>query len=387
MITFNLKPRYYFGDTALEGLSIELKRKKFKKAYIIYGQNSIKENKIYDEIIDILHKENLNYAEFEGIEPNPKDSTILKAIEHGEKNEIDLIIAVGGGSVIDASKVIATLITNKNKYPSVWDYVTNPKNLGQLPIPIISIITLAGTASENNACSVITNDLKKWKASVMQPYAIPYVAIVNPKYTFTVNEWQTASGIFDCFSHLLEQFFGKETFGWTKEIIYANLKVLWKYGRIVLKEPTNYEARANILWTTTMSLNGITSFNSDSDWTVHLIEHAFSGIWNITHGAGLALITPIYLEVRAKREQWFCEKLNMIGKELFNTTSISETINLIKNFILSLNLPLKWNQFKEIIDFTSQNETDLLEHIMRFGGTEEYKEMYQEIITKIKENV
>lgn len=380
---FNLKPRYYFGEGAIKGLSTEFKKRQFKKAMILYGKGSIKKNGVYNDVVNQLNESNLEFVEFSGIEPNPRLETIEQAIDFTIGNEVDVIIAVGGGSVVDASKVIATLAKNRTRYSSAWEYVTNPKPLQQLPIPIISVITLAGTASENNGGSVITNWEKKLKVGVMQEYAIPYVSIEDPTYTYSVNEWQTASGIFDCFSHLLEQYFGQNTFEWTKEIIFANLRVLLKFAKNAIDNPSNFISRANILWTTSMALNGTTSFASDSDWNVHKIEHAFSAIWDITHGAGLAFITPTYLEVRAEKEEWFKNKVTNLGREVFKVKNFEETILFLKDFISVIGLPLKWSQFEEIKEFNDENVESLVEHAIRFGDKSN-KELYLEVVKRLQ---
>lgn len=381
---FHLKPKYYFGDNAIQGLEKELKLKSFKKVMILSGKSSIFKNGIYDQITNILNSVGVEFVVFSGIEPNPRDTTLDKAIELGRYENVDLIIAAGGGSVIDASKVIATLITNTN-YDNSWDYVKDNSNITNKPVPIISIITLAGTASENNSGSVITNEALKEKCSVLSVYATPYVAIEDPRYTFTVNKWQTASGIFDCFSHLLEQYFGEQTFDWTKEMIFANIRVLLKNSLKCLHEPSNFLARANVLWTTSMSLNGITSFSSDSDWSVHVIEHAFSGLWDITHGAGLALITPVYMKIRGEKEEWFKNKVIELGKEVFKTTSFDSTITFIEDFIKCIGLPSKWNEFEEIKKFDDEDALHLLTHTIKFGEPK-LQEIYKEVINTIKNN-
>lgn len=380
---FNLKPRYYFGEKAIEGLAIEFKKRQFKKAMILYGKGSIKKNGVYDDVVKQLQDANIEFVEFSGIEPNPRVDTIERAIDFTIGNEVDLILAVGGGSVVDASKVIATLAKNRTRYKSAWDYVTDPKQLQQLPIPIISIITLAGTASENNGGSVITNWDKKLKVGVSQEYAIPYVAIEDPTYTYSVNKWQTASGIFDCFSHLLEQYFGKNTFEWTKEIIFANLRVLLKFAKHAIDNPNNFASRANILWTTSMALNGTTSFASDSDWNVHKIEHAFSAVWDITHGAGLAFITPTYLEVRSEKEEWFKNKVITLGKEVFKVNNLEDTISFLKDFISVIGLPLKWAEFEEIKEFNDEDVEKLVEHTITFGDASN-KELYEEVVKRLQ---
>ena len=221
------------------------------------------------------------------------------------------------------------------------------------------------------------------KKGVQTPSAVPIITVEDPSYTFTVNAWQTASGIFDCFSHLLEQYFTKSLFTWTKEYIFANLRVLINYAKTVVLRPDHYDARANILWTTSMSLNGLATFNSDSDWTVHVIEHAFSGLWDITHGAGLALITPTYLKVRSDKEKWFKDKVIELGRNVFKTETFEATISYLVQFIKSINLPTKWTDFKEIEKFESEEAEFLINHSTKFGDPE-LAEIYRDVIYKIK---
>ena len=198
-------------------------------------------------------------------------------------------------------------------------------------------------------------------------------------YETTVNAWQTASGIFDCFSHLLEQYFGKSTFDWTKEFIFANLRVLINYAKTVILRPLHFEARANIFWTTTMALNGLASFKCETDWTVHTIEHAISGLWDVTHGAGLAFVTPSYLEIRSNQEQWFKDKVIQLGRNVFKTQTLESTIDFLVNFIKSINLPTRWSEFDEISKFDENDAVFLLNHCCKFGQLEK-KEIYYKVI-------
>lgn len=386
MSSYRLKPKYIFGKDAMEQASIELKKYNFKKAVILYGKGSIKTNGIYNDVVNALNNAKIEHVEFEGIEPNPRDTTIYKASLFCRENDIDLILAVGGGSVIDASKVIG-ILANNPVYEDTWSYVLNQSKVTKPCIPIVAVITLAGTASENNAGSVVTNEITREKTGVFTPTGIPFLCVENPKYTFSVNPWQTASGIFDCFSHLLEQYFGKATFEWTKEYIFANLKTLLKYAKTCILKPDHYIARANVLWTTSMSLNSTASFLSDSDWSVHSIEHGFSGLWDITHGAGLALITPVYLDIRSKKEKWFEDKLIELGRNVFKTNTREETIKFIRDFIDGINLPSKWTQFKEIKSFTDDNVEFLVKHTVSFSDRPELKELYREVIETIKNNI
>ncbi len=383
MQNINLKTKYLFGKNAIFGLPNEIKNKNYQKALVLYGQGSVKRNGILGQLQSVLNNIKLEYIEFSGIEPNPKAATIDKCVELCRDHNIDVIFAVGGGSVVDASKVVGILTKNDN-YENCWEYVLNPLKVKNDSVDIISIITLAGTASENNGGSVITNQDLNEKKSVYTPSAVPIIAVEDPSYTFTVNAWQTASGIFDCFSHLLEQYFGKSTFTWTKEFIFANLKVLMNYAKTVVLRPDHYDARANILWTTSMSLNELTSFNSESDWSVHVLEHAFSGLWDITHGAGLAFITPTYLKVRSEKEKWFKDKVIELGRNVFKTQNYEATISYLINFIKSLNLPTRWTEFKDIPKFDVDDAEFLLEHSLKFGE-KELHDIYREVIYKLKE--
>lgn len=383
MKSFSLKTKYLFGKNAIFALENELKTKSYKKALILYGQGSVKKNGILNQLQTVLKNVNLDFLEFDGIEPNPRSKTIDRCISFCKENDVDLIFALGGGSVIDAAKVIGILTTN-NEYNSCWEYVLDQTKVKNNSIDIISIITLAGTGSENNAGSVITNEELNEKKAVMTPSATPIIAVEDPSYTFTVNPWQTASGIFDTFSHLLEQYFGKSTFEWTKEYIFANLRILINYAKTVILRPNHYDARSNILWTTSMSLNGLASFNCDSDWNVHTIEHAFSGLWDITHGAGLAFITPTYIEVRSQTEKWFKDKVIELGRNVFKTQTFEATTKFLVNFIKSINLPTRWSEFDQISNFDDNDAEFLISHSIKYGDAN-LKDVYREVIYRLKD--
>ncbi len=364
---FQLRTKFYFGKESILNIREEVIKGKYKSVMITYGGGSIKKNGIYNSLIEILKLSNVRFIEFGGIKPNPRDIDAFKASLMARAEEIDLIIAVGGGSTIDASKVIATLATNP-QYQDAWSYVEDSSKATKPPIPIFSIITLAGTASENNSCSVITSVSNRLKMAVFNDLATPIVTIEDPEFTMSVNRWQTASGIFDCFSHLLEQYYGENTFGWTKEIIFANLRVLLKYGPKAVSDPTNYDARANVLWTTSMSLNGMTSFQSETDWSVHYMEHAISAKWDVSHGAGLALITPTYIKFRCEYQEWFKKKTLVLAKEVFNINNVEEFISFLNNWILKIGLPTKWTDFEEIKAVSEHDYQEMVIHTIKGGG-------------------
>lgn len=382
MSSINLKPKYFFGKEAIFEAKEDIKNKAYKKALILYGGGSVKSNGSYNDLIKLLTDIKLEYVEFSGIEPNPKNTTVDKCISFAKENKVDVIFAIGGGSVVDASKVIGVLTTN-DTYKNCWEYCLDQSKITKPSIDIVAIITLAGTASENNAGSVITNIETNEKLGVFTPSAIPVISIENPIYTFSVNKWQTASGIFDCFSHLMEQYFGKETFEWTKNYIFGNMKTLVKFAKKAIDNPNDYEARSNVLWTTSMALNGFAGFDSDGDWTVHTIEHAFSGLWDVTHGAGLAFVTPTYLKIKSQKEPWFKEKVVEFGKNIFNSNTFEETILSLKNFIKSIYLPTKWTEFNEIKTITSDDIRSLVEHSLKFNYSPSDKNLIEEVINEL----
>lgn len=384
MESLKINTKYLFGKKAIFGLEKESLNLKYQKALILTGSSSYKENGSFDDLQKIIKKLKLPFVHFLGIEPNPKTITLDRCVDFALENDIDLIFALGGGSVVDAAKVIATVMRNKHAYENCWDYVLDSSKATKKPVNIISIITLAGTGSENNGTSVISNSAKWEKKSVYNQLATPIISVQDPSYTFTVNAWQTASGIFDCFSHLLEQYFGKSTFDWTKEFIFANLRVLINYAKMVILRPLHFEARANIFWTTTMALNGLASFKCETDWSVHTIEHAISGLWDVTHGAGLAFVTPTYLEIRSKKEQWFKDKVIQLGRNVFKTQTLESTIEFLVEFIKSINLPTKWSEFDKIEKFDEKDASFLLNHSCRFGDAN-MKEIYQSVIWALME--
>lgn len=361
MTKFQLEPKYYFGKNVVnENLLTELKNYKPKKVFLLYGGGSIKNNGLYQTIVSTLKKAKIPFVEHKGIEPNPKEIDTTKAIIEGRKNKVDLIIAAGGGSVIDASKVIATAIPNSN-FRSAWDVVKKPYDGKKMPLPIFSIITIAATGSENNYGSVITNEKTQDKWGVQTP-SVPCVCFEDPTYTLTVNEWQTGSGIFDIFSHLLEQYFNlNESFTWTINYLISNMKTLLEFAPKVIKNPNDYEARANILWTSSFALNGLASFNMNgSEWIAHSLEHALSAKYNVSHGAGLALITPTLMEYMCSKYEIFRQLTISLGKELFGVNSHKKCIACIRDFIKTIKMPTKYSDFKEIGKITTKDIEDLV---------------------------
>lgn len=261
-----------------------------KKVLLVYGGGSIKKNGIYAKIQELLS--DCEIYELSGIEPNPKIESVREGVKLCKEHGIEVVLAVGGGSVIDASKVIAA---GANYDGDAWDLVTDSKKIGKV-LPIVAILTLAATGSEMNKNAVISNMATNEKLGTSSHYFKPAAAICDPTYLFTLPAKQTAAGTADIMSHVFEQYFQKtETAYLTDRFAESILKTCIKYCPIALKEPDNYEARANLMWASTQALNGLASAGKGGAWTCHPIEHELSAFYDITHGVGLAIVTPRWM--------------------------------------------------------------------------------------------
>ena len=284
--------KIYFGKEALGNLSDELSNYG-KNILLIYGKNSVKKSGLYDEVIKILKLADKNVTELSGIKSNPSYSQLLKGASLVKENDVDLILAVGGGSVIDCAKGISVSAYCEGdpwqKYWVDFEPVTNKI------VPVASILTMAGTGSEMNGGSVITNEEKMLKNGRVFPSTVyPKFSILNPEYTFTVPKHQMASGIFDTMSHLMEQYFSGDDDNTTDYVLEGVMRSLIVSAKTAMKNPTDYEARSNIMWCATIGLNTITGLSKTQDWEVHMIEHQIGAYTDCAHGAGLAAVSVPY---------------------------------------------------------------------------------------------
>jgi len=261
-----------------------------KKVLLVYGGGSIKKNGIYQKIYELL--ENCEIHELSGVEPNPKITSVRAGVELCKKNGIEVVLAVGGGSVIDAAKVIAGGALYDG---DPWDLVVDNKKIGDV-LPIVAILTLAATGSEMNKNAVISNMETNEKLGTASHKFKPAAAICDPTYLYTLPAYQTAAGTADIMSHVFEQYFQKTTEAYlTDRFAESILKTCIKYCPIALAEPENYEARANLMWASTQALNGLTSAGKGGAWSCHPMEHELSAFYDITHGVGLAIVTPRWM--------------------------------------------------------------------------------------------
>lgn len=290
--TYSIPTKIHFGKDALDFVGEEVK-KYSNKVLLTYGGGSIKKNGVYDEVVKELKNSGVEIFELSGIEPNPRIDSVRKGVEIIKENNIGAILAVGGGSTIDASKFMAAGACADF---DPWEFISKGKPMSPA-IPLLSVLTMAATGSEMDNGGVITNPETKEKLSSGHPDTRPKVSFLNPEITYSVSKYQTACGSSDILSHIFENYFNQdESMYMLDRMMESLMKTVIKYGPIAVKDPNNYESRANLMWASSWAINGFVSSSSKSEWTVHPIEHELSAFYDITHGLGLAILTPRWME-------------------------------------------------------------------------------------------
>ena len=283
--------RLIFGDGAADKLP-EVLQPLGKRVLLAYGGGSIKKIGLYDHVLEML--KGFEVYELSGIQPNPKYyPSVLDGVKICKENDIDVILAVGGGSVLDCCKAIAA----GAKYDGdPWDLISY-KVKAKAALPIVDILTLAATGSEYDAGGVISRTETNDKIGYIDDLLYPVCSLLDPKYTFTVSKKQTAAGCADAMNHVMEQYFAADTTLLNDGFCEAELRSLMYNTRIALEHPDDYRARAELMLDCTYGCNGILALgNSESGWPLHAIEHALSAYYDITHGEGLAIITPRWMQ-------------------------------------------------------------------------------------------
>lgn len=283
--------KIYFGKGAIEGLKDELP-KYGKTVMLAYGGGSIKKNGVYDKVTEILRSCGKTIVEFSGIMPNPTLKKTKEGIKIAKENDVDLILAVGGGSVMDCAKAIAIGV----KEPDFWNkYWLNYHPVTETPIPLATVVTMSGTGSEMDGGGVITDEDSKIKMGRVYSEFNPAFSVVDPEYTYTVGRYQMVAGVYDAFNHITETYFSADDEdNVSDDIAEAFMKSLIRNVRVALKNPVDYTARSNISWVACLALSGIIAMGKNGDWEVHNIEHQIGAYTDCTHGMGLAAVSVAY---------------------------------------------------------------------------------------------
>ncbi len=287
---YNVPTEIFFGKGAIENLNQIAHYG--KRVLLVCGKDSIKKMGLYDEVVRILEQLDMDFFELSGVDPNPRIESVRQGSVLCKKHGVDVVLAVGGGSVIDCAKVVAAAALYEG---DAWELVLDPKMIVDA-LPVVSVLTLAATGSEMNGSAVITNFETREKIGAYSTLLKPKFSIMDPVYTFTVSRAMTAAGVADIMSHTLENYFTPVKGAYVQaRFCESLLKTCIHYGPIVIEDLNNYEARANLMWAGTLAINGICSLGQQTGWSVHPLQHQLGAYYDITHGVGLAILTPPWM--------------------------------------------------------------------------------------------
>lgn len=289
---YDIPVKVYFGENQLGHLGEELSRYG-KRVLLTYGGGSIKKNGLYDAVVAEIKNAGLELYELSGIAPNPRIDSVRQGAEMCKEHEIDVLLAVGGGSTLDATKWMAAGACAEH---DPWEFFSRWAPV-EKALPVLTVLTLAATGSEMDAGGVISNPETQDKIGRLADPLLPKVSFLDPTLTYSVSPYQTACGAADMMSHILEVYFNMEQDLYMLDCFMEGMmKTIIKYAPVAMREPDNYEARANLMWTSSWAINGFVNGGKQQAWSCHPMEHELSAIYDITHGLGLAILTPRWME-------------------------------------------------------------------------------------------
>lgn len=325
---YDIPVKVYFGENQLHNLATELGRFG-RRVLLTYGGGSIKRSGLYDRIVEVLREADMELFELSGIEPNPRIESVREGARMCKEHNIDVLLAVGGGSTIDATKFMAAGACVEH---DPWEFFGAGAKPIERALPIVTILTLAATGSEMDAGGVITNFATGDKLGRLAPALLPKVSFLDPTLTYTVSPYQTACGAADILSHIMEVYFTTQEDLYMLDCMMEGLmKTVIKYAPIALREPENYEARANLMWASSWAINGFLNGGKRKAWSCHPMEHELSAAYDITHGLGLAILTPRWLEYCLCEE--LVDKYVQFGVAVFGIDASLEKMEIAKRSI------------------------------------------------------
>ena len=338
-------PTYFaFGKGKEQEVGTLVKRFGGSKVLLHYGSGSVKRNGVFDSVTKSLNEAQIPYVELGGVKPNPRSGLVYEGIELCRKENIDFILAIGGGSTIDSAKAIALGVPYDGNF---WDFYCTNKAV-KTAIPVGTVLTIAAAGSEGSGASVITNEENMLKWSTGSDVLRPKFSVLNPEFTCTLPAYQTACGITDIMIHVCERYFTNTTdVEITDRLCEAVLKAMIEEAPKVMNDLTNYQARANIMWAGMVAHNDIVGVGREQDWATHDIEHELSARYDCAHGAGLAVIAPAWMKFVYKHDVnrfaqfavrvWGCD-MNFASPEI----TALEGIDRFEQFLKSLGMPVRF---------------------------------------------
>lgn len=353
------------------------------KVLIHYGGGSVVRSGLLDRVKKSLEAENIPYLELGGVMPNPRDVLVYEGIKLCKENDVDFILAVGGGSVIDSAKAIAVGVTYDGDF---WDFYIEKAKISAA-IPVATVLTIAAAGSEGSGDSVITKEDGMWKRGAGSEYMRPKFSVMNPELTCTLPPYQTACGVTDIMAHVFERYFtNTKEVEITDRLCEAVLSTMVYEAPRVIADPNNYEARANIMWAGTVAHNGIVGVGRAQDWNSHGIEHELSGLYDCAHGAGLAVVMPAWMDYVMKHDVMrFAQMAQRVFGVPMNYGNPEDTakkgIEAFRSFLKSIGMPLN---FEEL----GAKKEDIPQLVEKFGlGEDGRTGGFVELSSKDVENI
>lgn len=329
--------KVHFGRGVVQGLGQSVSQYG-KRVLLVYGGGSIKINGIYDPVLAQLNKAGVDVFEYPGIRPNPVIEDVDAAAALGREKNVDVVLAVGGGSVIDSAKIISISIPVSH---SGWDFIkglAKPKT----SVPLISVLTLAATGTEMNRFAVVQNNATREKLGYGDPLTYPRESFLDPAYTISVSPEYTSYGITDLIAHSLEAYFGEGEASLSDRFVYAVIREALENGPLLMKDTANYQLREKIMYAATNALNNLTIYGRKSgDWGVHSIGHVLSVLYDVPHGASLSIAYPAWLRLHLNL---IPDRIADLGSNLFGTTSAEAAIYEIESFFKIIGSPVRLSE-------------------------------------------
>mgnify|MGYP003305873610 CR=1 FL=1 len=370
--------KVFFGKSKEKEVGKIISQYGYKKIMLQYGKGSIKASGLYDDIINALNQYEIEVVELGGVEPNPKIEFVREAVRIAKREGVELVLAVGGGSVIDAAKYTALgAVTDCD----VWDFVVG-KQKPTSALPVACVLTIAAAGSEMSWSAVVSDLSLNMKRGLASDLIRPLFAVCNPELTYTVSPYQTACGITDIMAHTMERYFTPcEPVDITDQIAEGILRSVINAARVVMKEPNNYEARANIMWASSLSHNNLTGCGRINSLPVHQLEHAVSGEYdNVAHGAGLAVLFPAWAKYvytyNIPRFAQFARNVWAVN-EVDDKKAAEIGIESMTEFFKSIGMPSTLREFginldaiDKLTDLCTFNNTRTVDSVIKLGSKE-----------------
>jgi len=306
-----------------------------KKALLVYGGGSVLQNGSHFDTLEQLKGQGIGVSEYKGIKPNPRVEDVNEAAVQGRTEGVDMVVAVGGGSVIDSAKIIAICIAENC---DAWKVMTG-KYKPETALPLIAVLTLAATGTEMNAVSVLQNAETREKIGYRNDLIYPVHSFLDPSYTQSVPASYTAYGVVDLVAHCLEAWFGEGEASLSDRFVVSIIQEALEYGPKLMEDLDNYELRAHIMWAATCALNNLTIYGRESgDWGVHALGHVLSFLYDTAHGATLSIMYPAWMKVLKERAG---DRIRKLGLDLWGLSTENETIHAFESFFETLGSPVK----------------------------------------------